>query len=73
MNANPPHPTPARILNALEQHFCVTGTDKRTVDRLVNILQANGIISDNVLAIEDIALVDAMNALQWLQSNGYLK
>lgn len=74
MNANPPHPTPARILNALEQHFQVTGEDKRTAyPAVLNLLQANGIISDNVLAIEDIALVDAMNALQWLQANGYLK
>lgn len=62
-----------RTLNALEQHFRVTGADKRTVDRLINLLQANGIISDNVLAIEDIALIDAMNALRWLQANGYLK
>lgn len=60
-------------MNALEQHFRVTGTDQRTVDRLVNLLQANGIISDNVMFVHEIALVDAMNALQWLQANGYLK
>jgi hypothetical protein len=65
--------TEPRVLNALEQHFKVTGTDQRTVDRLLNLLQANGIISDNVLTVEEIALIDAMRALQWLQSNGYLK
>lgn len=61
-------------MNALEQHFQVTGEDKRTAyPAVLNILQANGIISDNVMFVHEIALVDAMNALQWLQANGYLK
>ena len=81
MNTQTRHPdgaTPTtrpdgRTLNALEQHFRITGTDERTVSRLMNILQANGIISDNCLAIEDIELFDAMRALQWLQANWYLR
>lgn len=58
-------------MNALEQHFHVTRADEHTVTRVLNILQANGIISDNVVTVADIANVDAINALHWLQANGY--
>lgn len=57
--------------NALSQHFRVTRADASTIIRILNTLQDNGVISDNVVSVDDIAHVDALRALQWLQSNGY--
>jgi hypothetical protein len=36
----------------------------------VNWLQANGVVSDNVVHIDDVALADQWRAIEWLRKQG---
>jgi hypothetical protein len=36
----------------------------------VNWLQANGVVSDNVVHMDDVALADQWRAIEWLSKQG---